>query len=90
MTPMLAAIYDHNGVYRLWLHPENGVRRLAPTKCRFRNLPNDTGRAWLNMKGEVHRLHGPAVEYDDGSKQWAYHGQAFRRRLDDYLTWWPS
>ncbi len=33
---------------------------------------------WYNSKGELHRLDGPAVEGEDGTKEWYQNGQLHR------------
>jgi hypothetical protein len=30
---------------------------------------------WYDVNKKFHRLDGPAVEYNDGTKFWYYHGQ---------------
>ena len=35
----------------------------------------------INSKGELHNDNGPAVEYEDGTKEWWYNGK--RHRIDE-------
>ena len=37
-------------------------------------------RFWRNEKGEFHRINGPAVEWNNGSKYWYINGE--RHRVD--------
>ena len=32
-------------------------------------------RMWKNAYGDLHRHHGPAIEYDNGEKSWYIHGK---------------
>jgi hypothetical protein len=51
---------------------------------------------YLNALGELHRVHGPAVEYSDGRREWYQNG--LRHRPDGpavvcpsgYLAWWQN
>ena len=38
---------------------------------------------WFNSEGRVHREHGPAVEYPDGSKLWMQDGVWTRGTYSD-------
>ena len=49
--------------------------------------------AYLNDKGQAHRLDGPAIEGADGGKRWYVNGQAHRvdgpaREYADGSKWW--
>jgi hypothetical protein len=35
-------------------------------------------KRWLNKKGKLHRLDGPAIETDDGSQEWYVNGKLHR------------
>jgi hypothetical protein len=35
---------------------------------------------WRNKKGKLHRIDGPAIEYDDGTKEWYQMG--LKHRID--------
>lgn len=35
-------------------------------------------RKWLDSKGRLHRMHGPAAEWADGAKEWYDHGIRYR------------
>jgi hypothetical protein len=37
-------------------------------------------KIWKTKEGKLHRLDGPAVEYEDGGKEWFQNGK--RHRLD--------
>ena len=37
-------------------------------------IDNNGNRKWLNSKDQLHRLDGPAVEEDNGSKAWYLKG----------------
>ena len=48
---------------------------LLSLECRTGS--NGTLR-YYNAQGQLHRVHGPAVEYSDGSYEWRYHGLLHR------------
>ena len=43
---------------------------------------------YRNSEAELHRLHGPAVIYTDGSQRWYYNG--VRHRSDGPAMTWPD
>lgn len=43
---------------------------------------------WVNETGELHRLDGPAIEYNDGDKEWWVAGQ--RHRIDGPAIEWSD
>lgn len=45
-------------------------------------------RIWLNDQGRTHREEGPAIEWDDGSKEWWEHGK--RHRENEPAIKWPG
>lgn len=46
-------------------------------------------RIQWELRGELHRVDGPAVEYNDGDVSWYLHGQ--RHREDGpAVIWWSS
>jgi len=50
------------------------------------------GRIWEDLRGEVHRVNGPAIEEDDGTKDWYWHGEL---RLKEWNSgycdkFWPG
>ena len=45
-------------------------------------------RNWRNKNGELHRLSGPAVIYNDGEMWWYKHGK--RHRDDGPAIEWPE
>jgi hypothetical protein len=53
-------------------------------------------KIWRNKEGYLHRLDGPAVEYNDGGKIWYKNGK--KHRLDGpvvelgngYKEWWQN
>ena len=53
---------------------------------RFRTLPDRI--EYYNDKGEIHRLDGPAVEFDNGDKEWWINGS--RHRLDGPAIEWSN
>ena len=48
----------------------------------------DGTKRWMNSKGQLHRLDGPAYEESDGSKSWWVQGQ--RHRLDGPAIEWSD
>lgn len=61
----------------------------------FRVDTDDTVR-YYNAQGQLHRAHGPAVEYSDGSRSWYQDGQLYRldgpavERPNGYRAWWQN
>ena len=55
---------------------------------------NKVRTEWLNSKGELHRLDGPAEEWSNGSKAWYQNGQLHRvdgpaaEGAGGDITWW--
>lgn len=59
-----------------------------------------SGRMWRDEKttehhrrGVEHRRHGPSYEWDDGGKDWRFHGMLHRvggpaYERGDYFEWW--
>lgn len=45
-----------------------------PPNLKASSLPALYARAWTDEHGLLHRDDGPAVEYDDGDKEWWLHG----------------
>jgi hypothetical protein len=51
-------------------------------------------RLWTDSTERDHRLQGPAIEWDDGSKDWYKHGDMHRvngpayERSGGYREWW--
>ena len=41
-------------------------------------IDSDGNVIWFNSNGKLHRLDGPAIEWNDGSKFWYRHGQLHR------------
>jgi hypothetical protein len=35
-------------------------------------------KRWFNDKGELHRIDGPAIIFDNGDKAWFFHGKLHR------------
>lgn len=46
------------------------------------------GEHWTNVSGQLHRLDGPAVEYNDGHREWCINGQL--HRTDGPAIEWPD
>lgn len=53
-------------------------RRVAWNTKKF--IKNSYGTRWYNEFGELHREDGPAVEWDDGRKEWFQNDE--RHRID--------
>ena len=51
---------------------------------------------WINEKGLLHRLDGPAIEWSDGSKEWWINGKLHREDgpaiedKDGYRAWYRN
>jgi len=51
-------------------------------------------KEYRNVQGELHREDGPAVEYNDGTKEWWLNGQLHREDgpaieyYDGIKEWW--
>ncbi len=50
-------------------------------------------REWLNSKGQLHRIDGPAIEYSNGDKWWYINGKKHREdgpaiELSDGTKYW--
>ena len=51
---------------------------------------------YYNAQGQLHRVHGPAVEYGDGSREWRFHGLLHRVdgpaviHADGYRAWYQN
>ena len=51
---------------------------------------------YYNSLGQLHRVHGPAVEYSDGTRAWFQNGRLQRldgpavERPDGFRCWWQS
>jgi hypothetical protein len=51
-------------------------------------------KEWRNEDGDLHRLDGPAIEWEDGTKQWRVNGKLHRldgpavEFADGYKIWW--
>lgn len=49
---------------------------------------------WRNQDGKLHRLDGPAMEWEDGSRSWFVNGQIHRldgpavEQSNGYKSWW--
>jgi hypothetical protein len=56
---------------------ELALCELLSLECR---VCRDGTLRYYNALGELHRVHGPAVEYSDGDRAWYHSGQ--RHRLD--------
>ena len=41
-------------------------------------IDRNGSREWYDKKGELHREDGPAVEWNDGTKEWYRHGKLHR------------
>jgi hypothetical protein len=54
-------------------------------KREINNELFNSPKTWTNSKKEFHREDGPALEYDDGDKEWAINGSFFSK--DDWLQW---
>jgi hypothetical protein len=56
-------------------------------------MTDDGNKFWRNDSGELHREDGPAIEWDDGSKEWWVNGKLHRdyyptiERPDGYRGW---
>ena len=40
----------------------------------------DGNRRWYNEKGQLHRLNGPAIEFNNGNKFWYINGKLHREK----------
>jgi len=58
---------------RMEWEPQFGEGRIE-----FAPDPQVKLRAWRNRDGQEHRKHGPAKEYEDGSKEWYQRGLMHR------------
>jgi len=58
--------------------------------------PDLEAYVWKNSSGQLHRLHGAAIEYADGSKSWYVNGQRHRtdgpaiKWADGGKSWWVN
>ena len=65
---------------------------LLSLECRV----TDGAVYYYNARGQIHRAHGPAVEYSDGSKYWYQDGRLHRLdgpaivRPDGYRAWYQN
>ena len=55
--------------------PATALFELLSLECRVNSYGTTT---YHNSNGQLHRIHGPAVEYSDGSKFWYQNGQRHR------------
>ena len=55
---------------------EDAVFELLSLECR---VGTDGTVHYYNALGKLHRVHGPAVEYPDGSKFWYINGKALTK-----------
>ena len=58
-------------------------------------LPRFYKEVWLDGQNKFHRLNGPAIIFEDGSKSWLRHGKLHcddgpARILKDYEEWWKD
>jgi hypothetical protein len=44
------------------------------------DIDEEGNRYWYNSEGKLHRDNGPAVEWNDGAKEWLINGE--RHRID--------
>jgi len=60
--------------------PRRGMYRFNPYSefAQINHLFAPGARFWVNDDGELHRVHGPAVESDDGAKEWCLYGMKTR------------
>jgi len=47
-------------------------------KLLIDSVTNAIKKAYKDAQGFPHRVHGPALEYEDGSLVWCFHGQVHR------------
>lgn len=60
--------------------PKEGMYRFNPyPEFAQRNLASPAGRFWVNDDGDLHRWHGPAVEMDNGIKEWCLYGMLMKK-----------
>ena len=54
-------------------------------------VETDKSRFWYNDKDQFHRLDGPAIEDDDGDKEWWVEGkQMSEKEFDAYIKPKPT
>lgn len=41
-------------------------------------IDDKDNQVWRNLKGEYHRIEGPAIKYANGSEMWCLHGKIHR------------
>ena len=72
---------------------EDAVFELLSLECR---VGTDGTVHYYNAQGKLHRVHGPAVEYSNGRREWYQNG--LRHRLggpageypNSYRAWWQN
>ena len=64
---------------------EAALFELLSLECR---VGSDGSVRYYNALGQTHRVHGPAVEYPGGSREWYQNGQ--RHRIDGPAVVCPS
>jgi hypothetical protein len=80
----IASIYHHTDdpdrSVRSWLvtflkhQPDPLKPRAGKYRYGIDEFGSPGGRAWVNKRGFLHRVDGPAVESDEGEKGWAREG----------------
>ena len=70
---------------------EEALSELLSLECR---VDSDGTLLYCNALGQWHRVHGPAVEYEDGEHVWGINGKRHRldgpavERPDGYCAWY--
>ena len=76
--------------------PEQFVKAIRENRCQWMMAANNYKQLHFDDRGLLHRTDGPAVEYDDGSKEWYVNGQYHRtdgpaiERADGSKCWYVN
>lgn len=65
------------------------MRRAKRKEPSFDSITGHLRREWRDSDGELDRGHGPAIEYDDGSKAWYAKGVELRHEVVRFLSGRP-
>ena len=72
---------------------KEALLELLSLECR---VCIDGSVRYYNAQGQIHRVHGPAIEYVDGALGWFQNGQLHRldgpavEQPDGYRAWWQN